>query len=401
MGVGEEFFGCRYIHSIYDMNKKEFRHFDGAIRMYDEIKILKRWETTINKAGKDSEYSKLFRIDGNLLLADWKKLAILYYHGNPLIYEYFGVKEDFEELHNTKFEPTTFQQVMPYFIEKKEGLKLFVSYHPALESYDGFDRIVTNLDVVSWDNGERQSALEYDILEIKKILLREGEKLNFPDNVVYIKPYDFYTNYPTILHGSENTSELLKKTVQAYKLLFELQAARFDKIISFSLAWPMGDREVRLSVFGNISEIVKWLELNSEIPIERGDLKIWIKQQNKWLSENYEYYESNLFDIVKSDGIQYIKRRVINQNWIKNSHEESGKLKFDLEIPESEQDIHKEMTQGNIYPTYSAILKKVTCSSTGEDYFKSSTSKFLDNDVQMLIEEADLMGYFWTDRKYF
>ncbi len=73
---------------------------DGAIRLYSDEQILQRWEVNINKAGKNTTYTKLFRVDGKLELLDWKKLCILYYKGNPLLFEYFGIKEfDLKILH--------------------------------------------------------------------------------------------------------------------------------------------------------------------------------------------------------------------------------------------------------------------------------------------------------------
>lgn len=47
---------------------------------------------------------------------------------------------------------------------------------------------------------------------------------------------------------------------------------------------------------------------------------------------------------------------------------------------------------------HSAFMELFEC-RTGNDYFLSHTSKILDNDVAAIIEEASLVGAFWTDRQ--
>ena len=42
------------------------------------------------------------------------------------------------------------------------------------------------------------------------------------------------------------------------------------------------------------------------------------------------------------------------------------------------------------------LLEKVTCSKTGENYFQSQTSKYLDKDVVANIEKCSVISAFWT-----
>lgn len=49
---------------------------------------------------------------------------------------------------------------------------------------------------------------------------------------------------------------------------------------------------------------------------------------------------------------------------------------------------------------YMGIIKKANCSKTGSDYFTSDTSKYLANDVTMVIEKIKLAGFFWTDEEF-
>lgn len=83
-------FGCRYAHAEYSAADAAITHFDGAIRAYTGEDYLERMEASIDRAGKRSEYTKLFRFDKPIEIPDWKRLLSDYYRGNNLIPEYLG-----------------------------------------------------------------------------------------------------------------------------------------------------------------------------------------------------------------------------------------------------------------------------------------------------------------------
>lgn len=58
--------GCRYIHSFISNNSHLPVHLDGVIRAYTEDKMILRLETPLNKTNRDTRYTKLWRIDGNI-----------------------------------------------------------------------------------------------------------------------------------------------------------------------------------------------------------------------------------------------------------------------------------------------------------------------------------------------
>lgn len=397
LGINEESYGCRYIHSIYDNDKEEFVHFDGAIRMYSEENILDRWDLDISKAGKNTEYTKLFRIDGKLELGDWKKLCILYYKGNPLLFEYFGVKEEYDNLRETNRTENSDTQYIPHKINSEDGIRLFVTYHNKDQEYDQFERKIINPDILKFQNGESLNILEYDILEIEKYLIRIGEKLDYPDKVNFVKPFDFTTNYPIILHGSKDSESLIQNTLKAFKTIFELQNKTMNKTICFTIGWEMEGFETRLSVFGKSSEIVKWLNLNENIPIKYEDFKDWLSQQRKWIYDNYNYLGKNFSHLLKDDGIFYVKRVPIDRELISFPKNDENCYQINLE---ENKKAKKLLEDKQIYPSHFGLIKKATCTKTGEDYFTSQNSKYLDDDVNMAIEEIQLLGFFWTDEEY-
>ena len=404
LGVSTEKYGCRYIHSIFNKNTYDFIHFDGAIRMYEENKMLQRVEQAINRAGKDTSYTKLFRIDGKLSLSDWKSLTTNYYQDNPLLYEYFGLKKEYEELQKELEVPknkTITETFIPYQIKQEDGLKIFVSYHRPSVINRSYDRIIINPDTIVHVDG-KSDVIEFDLIEVKKVLNRLDEKLIIPKEYSFIKSNDCYTNYPTILHSSGNLSEKLKATLKAYLMLFEAISRKFDKFISATLAWPLKDKEIRLSIYGHVLEVVDWLKENQEIPLEHEAFRSWLENQNKWLSRRYEYKQNkpDLFELLSNDGVIYIKRQSINPDWIKDLDKDEKGLKYIIEIPNGNDDIYEALQNGEIFPAFSFIVSKVKCGKTNEDYFESKTSKFLDDDVFAIIEECSLAGAFWTDKQY-
>lgn len=399
LGINENSYGCRYIHSIFDSSKQEFIHFDGAIRLYSEENIFQRWDTNINKAGKNTEYTKIFRIDGKLELNNWKKLCILYYKGNPLLFEYFGAKDEYDKLGEISKKQTPSDNYLSYKVKPEDCIRFFASYHNKQDNYDSFGRKVINPDIIRFQNGETIKVLEYDILEIEKYLKREGSEFEYPENINFVKPFDYYTNYPIIIHGSSISKEQsINKTLAAFKTIFQKQNLSLNKTISLTIGWEMKDFEVRLSIYGKSSEIVKWLNLNENIPVEYETFRKWLIEQRDWVNNNYEYIEKDFTHLLKSDGIFYIKRKSIDQNMVEFINEN------EIEYLKIKTNINDEIVQlvenKQIYPSKIGLIKKASCSKTGENYFTSNTSKYLDTDVKMIIEEIELLGLFWTDEEY-
>jgi len=79
----------RYLHAQRDTEKRVFRHFDGAARIYVMGSYQERMEQAMPRNAKSTHYVKLFRIDGSVDLDDWLSLTSMFYKGNEMIIEYF------------------------------------------------------------------------------------------------------------------------------------------------------------------------------------------------------------------------------------------------------------------------------------------------------------------------
>lgn len=97
-GLGDNIFGCRYAHAEYDVASGTVSHFDGAIRAYGAEAYLKRIDRRIDRAGKHSDYNKLFRLDGALPVPVWKRILSDFYRGNSLVPEYLGAPPEEDAL---------------------------------------------------------------------------------------------------------------------------------------------------------------------------------------------------------------------------------------------------------------------------------------------------------------
>jgi hypothetical protein len=93
-GLADNHFGCRYAHAEFAVCDETISHFDGAIRAYGGNSYLDRTETSIDRAGKRANYTKLFRFDGNLTVGAWKRLLCDFFRGNKLIPEYLGAPSE-------------------------------------------------------------------------------------------------------------------------------------------------------------------------------------------------------------------------------------------------------------------------------------------------------------------
>lgn len=82
-------FACRYAHSIVPVSGK-LEHFDGAVRIYDDPTLAARREVDLAHAERAPAYLKLWRIDGNIPIATWKRLLSDYFRDNHLVGEYLG-----------------------------------------------------------------------------------------------------------------------------------------------------------------------------------------------------------------------------------------------------------------------------------------------------------------------
>lgn len=395
----EDFYGCRYIHSIYDTNKSTFVHFDGAIRGYDSDLYFERIDKKMTEFGRRSQYKKLFRMDGKIEIKDWKSLITNYMQSNPLIYEYFNAEKPKSELEQLIENRSLMEELVPQKIDINEGIKLLVSYNERNNNFKEYSHAVSIYDVVDFGNGN-MDAIEDDVIEVKKALARLGRKLFIKDDVLYGNFKDEYWNIPCIFHSAEQPQEDISTTIQALKNIFnKLNEKKLNSVISFTIAWNMEEKEVRLSCFGHVTDLIKWMNSFVSIPSIREKFKTWLEEQRTYLNTNYDQFvnKPSLKNICQYDGVIYIKRKIIEPKYNPKPIVKDENLICQLQITEDGKD-YTDIAEGKIVPIMSYFNKKATCSKTGKNYFESEYSKLLDDDVHVIIENFEGLTFYWSDK---
>lgn len=394
-----DFYGCRYIHSIYDTNKSTFVHFDGAIRGYDSDLYFERIDEKMTEFGRRSQYKKLFRMDGKIEINDWKSLITHYMQSNPLIYEYFNAEKPKSELEKPIENISLMEELVPQKIDENEGIKLLVSYHEKNNNFSEYTHTVSIYDLIDNGNGNAD-AIEEDIIEVKKAIERLGKKLFIKKEVLYGNFKDEYWNIPCIFHSLDEPSEDIIITIQALKNIFnKLIERKLNSVISFTLAWNIEEREVRLSCFGHVNDLIKWMNTFTSIPTKRVEFKSWLENQRTYLNSNYEQFINRpaLKDICQYDGVIYIKRKIVEQIFNPKPIMRGESLVCQLQIPTDGRN-YDGILENRIVPIMTYFIKKATCSKTGKSYYDSPYSKFLDDDVHVIIEDIEGLTFHWSDK---
>lgn len=91
---GEEYYPVRYVHAEYDLDKKHFRHFDGALQYLTKDEYCLRRDTDFNHDRKTGKHvkpfsEKLFKFNGVVSEGMWREFTSQFFAKNPVVYEYF------------------------------------------------------------------------------------------------------------------------------------------------------------------------------------------------------------------------------------------------------------------------------------------------------------------------
>lgn len=91
----KEFHPVRYVHAEYDLEKGEFRHFDGAIQYYTAKEYNIRKDSNFRHNIKDNckikpLSEKAFKFNGSISKDMWTEFSCHFFTGNLLIHEYFS-----------------------------------------------------------------------------------------------------------------------------------------------------------------------------------------------------------------------------------------------------------------------------------------------------------------------
>ncbi|KAA8473717.1 hypothetical protein BDE36_0201 [Arcticibacter tournemirensis] len=369
-------YNCRYVHTVYDKVTSCLEHFDGAVRAYDSYEMLERLDKDFKSYGKKSRYTKLFKINGKFPLETWKLLVTLYLRGNPIIYEYFGLKKDLEKLKSPVQRKLSIKEsVIPYGIEPGDGIRLLISYIPIPENLKE-GRFINSFDIIG-DMEKSYRCLDYYILEFKKALMRFDCDLEIPEDVLLIRSPDNYWNIPLIMHNGENSWILLKDTIAAFKLLYSKMIDReyFFKV-SMTIGIVIDGKIVQISAYGPVSELYEWLLENLPFPDEEETFADWVSHQRTYL-ERFAFNPDKplMAEMIQMDGVLYAKRTLLNSEY-EFKENRLHNFEWTINLNKDEQLMFDEP---GIEAIPSIHILQSVCADSGENYFTSRRSAWLDN----------------------
>ena len=392
-------YGCRYVHSIVDEDTGRIDHLDGAVRVYPEEKMIERLELDISQAGRHTNYTKLWRLDGVIPLSLWKSLLSDYFRDNHLIGEYFGATEEFEYEFSAESE-SEIQTWVPYSMKRGDGVRIALSFHDYRDDLQA-ERSVESLDTFTLKAGVARYVESWTV-ELQKALLRMGESLFISDEIRFLTCRDFYVNFPLIRHKKDCEPLKICKTIEALGLLIRaLQGHRYDQVASYTIAFAVEEKEARVSVLGHINDLEEWLnEPLSVPPVSREELFAWSEEvaeliRRKWHQANNK---PPLAETLMSSGVLLIHRQTLADNIDVRIEKTDSGLWYELQIPDDEQVLKECFRRGELVPASAFLKVESKCTKCQQSYRSCAHSKMLDREVAEEIMDVHFIRPFWTDR---
>jgi hypothetical protein len=399
---GEAKYGCRYVHSIVDETTKKVTHLDGAVRNYPEERMIERLEADIMHFGRDSEYTKLWRVDGDIDIPTWKGLLSDYFRDNRLVGEYLGAQSSKEEaayLNRSTGASVTSEGYVPYSINRGDGLRLSLSFDPRPSGTE--ERTLFAPETLTFGD-ERVPVIDIEAVELKKAVEKRGASLRMP-KVDLMKYEDGYVNLPLILHGGDAAEEDLRETLDAIQTLVRTwDRQKLDIVASYSVAFPVEGKEAIVSVFGHVSDLADWFSTPLCLPpTSVEELRAWASKVSDSLSKNYRIAANtpSLNATLKDTGIFWIDRCALEDSeYTFGYSEEHSALGYEIKISKSKEDLIRQLETGEISPAFAMLVTASECSACGASYLQCGCSKLLDEEVAQRITEVRDAFMYWTDR---
>ena len=404
LGIEASVYGCRYVHSIVDEHTGKVFHLDGAIRSYDEEALIHRLDASIAEAGRKTQYTKLWRADGDVSLSKWKRLVHDHFRDNPLVSEYLGWSPESSVVERPVATPTSLPvsprtTKVPYRTDAEDGVSILVSLHE-FEAPTIGNRDIRPLEKITAYGVERH-VIDADTVELRKSLLRKGLDLHIPDDVLRIAFEDRYLTVPLVRHFS---AEHVVGTIGAMSDLLDAWARREndDRAVAFSLSAPIDGLEVRCSAYAHVralrgvlgrlrelfaaqslDEVVAWVDSYSSVSRTSppGDLSMierfdsMITPSDTYRVERTQIAREDLEIFMEGDRVQHL-----------------------LRLPADDGELVSAVRSGELVPALAWVIEASECSRCLESYFSCSCSKILDDDVVQSCKEAKIAYPFWTDR---
>jgi hypothetical protein len=283
-GTGQDMFRCRYVHSVIDEQTRTIEHLDGAIRAYDDAEMLARLESNLMHAPRRTDYTKLWRVDGDLNIHHWKSLIHNFFRGNPLVAEYFGSAgsaELPESVAENQGESGDSDKLVPWACESASDFQAMLTRRPRLIEELTDDRHVMPTHWMSQGTTE-VPLFDFRFLELKKILMKAGHRTVIPEDTQFLRFYDDYFEMPLIVHRDR---QAIDETISAYReFLGQIDRVCDGATISLQLALAGQDSVQTLSLFGPVGQVRQWFARSYVFP-PQANVEDWVRESATFVQQ--------------------------------------------------------------------------------------------------------------------
>lgn len=381
-GLGIDKYGFKYCHAIF-CSSDLCEHVDGAIRIYSEEKASQRKDTDIVKAGKDTKYEKMWRLDGKIDREIFLQLVHYHFRSNTLVSEYFGEKnktailEERDARLNQVDEDATAQTEI---IGDCHGILVSCGIINR-EFEDSYTRFI---DSQMHKNGSKY--VDFCVVDLLKIFKSHSE--GYSEEIYeYIAFDDLIINIPPIYHCGTSAFQNANKTCECIKEYLELLVlTSAERLVSFMIACEIDQNEfIFFSYCGDISNILQMIRELNIFPPSKENIS---KQCN--LIDGYLTKEANAhiwtheFDyFLSNDGALYFPRKFVKDFEIDRDGEKAS-----FKIYEK---VAKDIA-------FASIIHEAVCSKCDEDYLGCQCVVHK-QESQIIMKNIETIGLFHTDRK--
>ena len=212
---------CRYVHSVIDATTSRIEHLDGSIRAYTPEEMITRLDVDLKRAGRQTEYTKLWRVDGTVEIGRWKSVIHNHFRDNTLVSEYFGSQKSEVDIREELEETDVFPQALhlnkrvPWLCDEARSFRILVTHQPGILESIPEEPVAFPY---AWERNEKAEYAFFDwpALELMKLSVRNGHRLTFAPNARFMVFEDNYLQMPVVIH---RTNEALDHTIEAYREL--------------------------------------------------------------------------------------------------------------------------------------------------------------------------------------
>jgi hypothetical protein len=414
-GKQETLYGCRYVHSMVNQVAGVIHHLDGAVREYTEEGMALRLEQDIANAGRRTMYTKLWRVDGRIPLASMKTLVHHHFRDNTLVAEYLenkniGGDDEFvaapveNENHGGDDELVAApvrkrcakSRLVPHSMSRGGGVEVVLGYR-ALKPNFSLPAERSLVPFSYQDASGNFGCVPSEVLELEKLLRRDGHALAVPSEWRVVRYHDLYTDFPLIRHANraarDATLASLRRFVSTWNHLGQ------DRCVAVNLALLTADRETTVSIAGHVSDVDDWINRPEPVPPDDPESHgSWLETAAESMSKVHARGDTRQpLALLSDDGLLFFERKQLTRSEY-DLVPHNGGLLVKLRIDKNDDEFMQSLASDGLAVKLAYEIRAATCTKCGGEYRGCPCIKFVDQGVTRRITSLAIMYAFWTDR---